>query len=144
TAAGSLGGAVVPQVVARGDRRRALLQVIVAVTIVSFAAIAVVHSVGFVAVALAVEGFVLLAALPVVLDWFELHSGPERAGAAIGFLLLAGNLGGVVLVLIVQGVIGNPYLSLAALSVAGLAGLALSARLPASTQGKPWPWSQTS
>jgi len=137
TVAGILGAAVVPQAVAKRDRRRALLQVTVAVTIVSFAAIAVVHPVGFVAVVLALEGFVLLAALPVVLDWSELHTGPERAGAAVGFLLLAGNLGGVVLVLIVQGVIGNPYLSLAALSVAGLAGLALSTKLPASTQERP-------
>jgi len=72
-----------------------------------------------------------------VLDWSELHSGPERAGAAVGFLLLAGNLGGVILVLIVQGVIGNPYLSLAALSVAGVAGLAVSAKLPASAQEGP-------
>src|SRR5262249_12788659 len=72
TVAGILGAAVVPQAVAKRDRRRALLQVTVAVTIVSFAAIAVVHPVGFVAVVLAVEGFVLLAALPVVLDWSEL------------------------------------------------------------------------
>jgi hypothetical protein len=80
-------------------------------------------------VALFAEGFVLLAALPVVLDWSELHTGPERAGEAVGFLLLAGNLGGVVLVLIIQGVIGNPYLSLGVLSLAGLAGLVLSTRL---------------
>jgi predicted MFS family arabinose efflux permease len=131
TVAGILGAAVVPQAVAGRDRRRALLQATVCVTIVAFAVIAALHPVGFIAVALFVEGFVLLAALPVVLDWSELHSGPERAGAAVGFLLLAGNLGGVVLVLIVQGVIGNPYLSLGALSVAGLAGLALAARLPA-------------
>ena len=98
TVAGILGAAVVPQAVARRDRRRALLQVTVGVTIVAFAVIAVAHPVGFVAVALFAEGFVLLAALPVVLDWSELHTGPERAGAAVGFLLLAGNLGGVVLV----------------------------------------------
>jgi hypothetical protein len=73
----------------------------------------------------------------VVLDWSELVTGPERAGAAVGFLLLAGNLGGVVLVLIVQGVIGNPYLSLGVLSVAGLAGLVQSMKLPAATQGRP-------
>jgi hypothetical protein len=121
--------------VARRDRRRALLQVTVGVTIVAFAVIAVLHPVGFVAVALFVEGFVLLAALPVVLDWSELHTGPERAGSAVGFLLLAGNLGGVVLVLVVQGVIGNPYLSLGALSLAGLAGLVLSTRLPAHVAG---------
>ena len=135
TVAGILGAAVMPQAVARRDRRRALLQVTVGVTIVAFALLTVVHPVGFVAVILFVEGFVLLAALPVVLDWSELHTGPERAGAAVGFLLLAGNLGGVVLVLIVQGVIGNPYLSLLALSVAGLAGLALSTRLPARVTG---------
>jgi predicted MFS family arabinose efflux permease len=135
TAAGILGAAVVPQAVAGRDRRRALLQVTVGVTVVAFALIAVLHPVGFVAVAMFAEGFVLLAALPVVLDWSELHTGPERAGAAVGFLLLAGNLGGVVLVLVVQGVIGDPYLSLGALSVAGLAGLALATRLPARLAG---------
>jgi len=133
--AGILGAAVVPQAVARRDQRRALLQVTVGVTIVAFAVITVVHPVGFVAVALFAEGFVLLAALPVVLDWSELHTGPERAGAAVGFLLLAGNLGGVILVLIIQGVIGNPYLSLGVLSVAGVAGLVLSTRLPAHVSG---------
>ena len=126
TVAGILGAAVVPQAVAKRDRRRALLQITVGVTAMAFLAIAALHSVAFVGVVLFVEGFVLLAALPVVLDWSELHTGPERAGAAVGFLLLAGNLGGVVLVLIVQGLIANPYLSLGALSVAGLAGLALS------------------
>ena len=133
TVAGILGAAVVPQAVAKRDRRRALLQITVGVTALAFLAIAALHSVAFVGVVLFVEGFVLLAALPVVLDWSELHTGPERAGAAVGFLLLAGNLGGVVLVLIVQGLIANPYLSLGALSVAGLAGLALSTRLPART-----------
>ena len=56
------------------------------------------------------------------------------AGAA-GFLLLAGNLGGVVLALIVQAVVGNPYLSLGVLVLAGLAGLALATRLPARGTG---------
>ena len=55
----------------------------------------------------------------------------------MGFLLLAGNLGGVVLVLIVQGLISNPYLSLGALSVAALAGLALSTWLPARIADDP-------
>jgi hypothetical protein len=41
----------------------------------------------------------------------------------------------VVLVLIVQGVISDPYLSLGALSVAGLAGLVLATRLPARLAG---------
>ncbi len=131
TVAGILGAAVLPQAAANRDRRRTMLQVTVAVTAVVFLAIAAWHGLIFIGIMLAVEGFVLLAALPVALDWSELHSGPERAGAAVGFLLLAGNLGGVVLLLIVQGVIGNPYLSLGVLSVAALGGLALSTRLPA-------------
>jgi hypothetical protein len=101
------------------------------VTAVAFAVLAGVHDPAVGGVVLFVAGFFLLAGLPVVLDWSELHAGAERAGAAAGFLLLAGNLGGVVLVLIIQLVIGNPYLSLGALSVAGVAGLVLATRLPA-------------
>ena len=90
-----------------------------------------------------VAGFFLLAGLPVVLDWSELHAGPERAAGAAGFLLLAGNLGGVILALLVQAVIGNAYLSLGALAVVCLAGLALATRLPAhgaaTTQQAPVP-----
>ena len=133
TAAGILGAAVLPQAVATRDRRRALLQTAVSVTVLAFLAIALVHNAAFIGCVLFVEGFFLLAALPVVLDWSELHAGPERAGAAVGFLLLAGNLGGVVLVLILQGLIGNPYLSLGALSAAALAGAVLATRLPART-----------
>ena len=135
TAAGILGAAVLPQAAATRDRRRALLQTAVSVTVLAFAAIALLHNVAFIGCVLFVEGFFLLAALPVVLDWSELHAGPERAGAAVGFLLLAGNLGGVVLVLILQGLIGNPYASLGALSVAALAGAVLATRLPARTAG---------
>ena len=51
--------------------------------------------------ALAVEGVVLLACLSVTLEWSEVHVGPARAGSAVGTLLLAGKLGGVVLVLAV-------------------------------------------
>ncbi len=131
TVAGILGAAMLPQAAAKRDRRRTMLQVTVAVTAVVFAVIALWHGVVVTGVALAVEGVVLLAALPVALDWSELHTGPERAGSAVGFLLLAGNLGGVVLLLIVQAVIGSPYASLGVLALAALGGLALSTRLPA-------------
>ena len=131
TVAGIGGAAVLPQAVASRDRRRAMLGGVIEVTVLAFVAVAAVHPIVFIGCALAVEGFVLLAGLPVALDWSELHAGPERAGAAAGFLLLAGNLGGVVLVLFVQALIGNPYLALGALSAAALPGLVLAARLPA-------------
>jgi hypothetical protein len=73
----------------------------------------------------------LLAGLVVGLGLSARRAVPERAAGAAGFLLLSGNLGGVILVLAVQAVIGNPYLSLGALCVICLAGLALTTRLPA-------------
>jgi predicted MFS family arabinose efflux permease len=135
TVGGIAGGALLPGIVARRDQRRSMLEVATVVSGVAFAVIAAVHSPVLGGVVLFAAGFFLLAGLPVVLDWSELHAGPERAGAAAGFLLLAGNLGGVVLVLIVQAVLGNPYLSLSALSVTCLAGFALATRLPARGAG---------
>ncbi len=84
TGAGILGAAILPEAAAQRDRRRAMLLVTVGVTAIAFGAIAVWHSVVFIDIVLFIEGFVLLAALPVVLDWSELHTGPERAGAAAG------------------------------------------------------------
>ncbi len=133
TAGGIVGAALLPDVVARRDQRRRLLEIAVVVTAVAFAVMAGVHSPAVGGVVLFVAGFFLLAGLPVVLDWSEQHAGPERAGGAAGFLLLSGNLGGVVLALIVQAVVGNAYLSLGALSVICLAGLAVATRLPART-----------
>jgi len=135
TVGGIAGGALLPGIVARRDQRRNMLEVAVAVSGVAFAVIATAHSPVLGGALLFVSGFFLLAGLPVVLDWSELHSGPERAGGAAGFLLLSGNLGGVVLVLIIQAAIGNPYVSLGALSTACLAGLALATRLPAGGAG---------
>jgi predicted MFS family arabinose efflux permease len=131
TVGGIAGAALLPGIVARRDQRRSMLEVAVVVTAVAFAVMAAVHNPVADGAVLFVAGFFLLAGLPVVLDWSELHAGPERAGGAAGFLLLAGNLGGVVLALIVQAVVGNPYLSLGVLVLAGLAGLVLATRLPA-------------
>jgi MFS family permease len=131
TVAGILGAAALPEAAATRDRRRALLITAVLVTAAAFAVVAAWPRAAVMAVALFAAGFFLLAGLPVVLDWSELHTGPERSGAAAGFLLLAGNLGGVILVLIVQALITSPYLSLGALGVTALAGAALATRLPA-------------
>jgi predicted MFS family arabinose efflux permease len=130
TVGGIAGGALLPGIVARRNQRRGMLEVALSVSAAAFAVLAVAHDPAVGGVALFTAGFFLLAGLPVVLDWSELHAGPERAGGAAGFLLLAGNLGGVVLVLIIQAMIGNPYLSLGALLVSCLAGLVLAGRLP--------------
>ena len=72
-----------------------------------------------------------MTCLPVVLDWSAIHAGIAREGAAAGFLLMAGNLGGVVLVLVIQVLMGNAYVPLAALAVIGVGlGLPLALALP--------------
>jgi MFS family permease len=137
TVVGILGAAVLPGAAARYDHRRTVLLTTIAVTMLAFLGIAVVHNLLFIGVALALEGFVLLAGLPVALDWSELHVGPAKAGTATGFLLLAGNLGGTVLVLLVQAVVGNPYLALGVLAVVAVPGLILAAQLPRTVTPQP-------
>ena len=130
TLAGVFGAAVLPTAAARADRRRSVLIAALGVSAISFLAIAAIHNVVWLGVWLFATGFVLLAALPVVLDWADVHAGSERQGGAVGFLMMAGNLGGLILVLAVQTVIGNAYLALGALAVVTLLGLPVALRLP--------------
>jgi len=131
TLAGVFGAALLPTAVASRDRRRAMLISALAVSALAFVAMALNHNVIWLGAWLFLDGFVLLASLPVVLDWSEVHAGPERQGAAVGFLMMAGNLGGLVLVLATQVVIGNPYLALGLLAVVAVAGVPVALRLPA-------------
>jgi MFS family permease len=133
TFAGILGAAVLPTLAARSDRRRLMLIAALVVSAIAFMAVAAIHNVVWIGVWLFADGFVLLAALPVVLDWSGAHAGAERQGAAVGFLMMAGNLGGLILVLVIQPVIGNAYVSLGALAVIALLGLPITLRLPART-----------
>jgi len=130
TFAGIVGAAVLPTSIAARNRRREMLLAALVVSAVSFVAIAVNHNVFWLGAWLFAQGFLLLASLPVVLDWSDVHAGPERQGAAVGFLMMSGNLGGLLLVLVVQALIGNPYLALGALAVVAVAGLPVVLRLP--------------
>ena len=131
TVAGLLGTAVLPDLAARRDRRRTVLLTTTALAVVVFPLVSVLPNAWLVGLALAVVGFFLLACLPIALDWSELEAGPERAATATGFLLLAGNLGGAVLVLAVQVVVGNPYVALGAFAALALPGVLVASRLPA-------------
>ncbi len=105
--------------------------------VVTFPLVSVLPTLWLVAAALAVVGFFLLAGLPIALDWSELEAGPERAATATGFLLLAGNLGGAILVLVVQVVVGNPYLALGAFAVLAVPGVIVASRLPVARRVAP-------
>jgi MFS family permease len=133
TFAGIVGAAVIPTAAARSGRRRTALIAALIVSAAAFGAIAIVHNVVWMGVWMFAAGLVLLAALPVVLDWSGVHAGPELQGSAVGFLLMAGNLGGLLLVLAVQAAIGNSYLALGLLAAITLAGLPVALALPART-----------
>ena len=133
TFAGVLGAAVLPSPVAVRDRRRAMLVAALVISAVAFTAMALSQNPIWLGIWLFGEGFLLLASLPVVLDWSEIHAGPERQGASVGFLMMAGNLGGLVLVLVEQAIITNAYVALALLAAVSLAGIPVALRLPRVT-----------
>jgi MFS family permease len=130
TAGGIVGAAILPPFVAARHQRRPMLVLALAFSAVAFAATDLRHDVVWLTVWLFATGFLLMACLPVVLDWSAVHAGSAREGAAAGFLLMSGNLGGVVLVLIVQAVMGNAYLPFAVLAAIGILGLPLAFGLP--------------
>ena len=83
--------------------------------------------------ALAVEGFVLLACLPVALEWSEVHvPGPPGRAPATGALLLAGTLGGVVPGLLVPALVATPYAAMLVMAATPLPGTAGAHGLPAT------------
>jgi len=134
TFAGVIGAATLPSAVAARDQRRTMLVAALVLSAVAFGAMAAIHNVVWLGVWLFADGVLLLACLPVVLDWSEVHAGPERQGAAVGFLMMAGNLGGLLLVLAVQPAIGNAYIALGIMAVAALVGIPVALRLPARTR----------
>jgi len=134
TFAGVIGAATLPSAVAARDQRRTMLVAALVLSAVAFGAMAAIHNVVWLGVWLFADGVLLLACLPVVLDWSEVHAGPERQGAAVGFLMMAGNLGGLLLVLAVQPAIANAYIALGIMAVAALVGIPVALRLPARTR----------
>jgi predicted MFS family arabinose efflux permease len=85
------------------------------------------------AVALVAIGLTLLPALPIVMTASERIAG-RLAGTAGAIVWLAGNLGGLVVALIVQALVHHPFPAFAALAVVALLGLPLVLRLPGAGQ----------
>ncbi len=78
-------------------------------------------------------GVVLLPALPVILTRAEQLAG-GLAGTAGAIVWMAGNLGGLVVALIVQVLVHEPLAAFLAMAAVSLLGLPLAARLaPART-----------
>jgi predicted MFS family arabinose efflux permease len=129
--AGVLGCAALPALVARRGAERGFLRTVVVVSVAGCIALAALPWLAARAAALAVMGIVLLPALPVVLTASEQLAGPSAAGSAGAIVWMAGNLGGLVVALIVQALVHHDVAAFLALGAVSLTGLAFISRVPA-------------
>lgn len=126
--AGVIGCAVIaPPVVGRGAER-SFMRCVVVVSAVGCLALGLMPWLGARAVVIAVMGLFMLPALPVILTATERLAG-RSAGTAGAIVWMAGNLGGLVVALIVQVLVHHPLGAFMAMAVVSLLGLPLAARL---------------
>jgi predicted MFS family arabinose efflux permease len=125
--AGTIGCALIPGAVLRRGAERRFMLAAVTLAFVGCAALAVPWLAGR-GLALVVIGAALLPALPIVLTEVERIAG-AAAGTAGAIVWLAGNLGGLLVALLVQILVHEPVAAFFALAAVALAGLPVAARV---------------
>lgn len=127
--AGMIGSAALPPLLARRGAEPAFMRTAILVSTVGCVALAATSSLGARAAVLAAMGFVLLPALPVIISLAERLAG-RAAGTAGAIVWMAGNLGGLVVALIVQALVHDPTAAFLTMAAVILAGLPFAARFP--------------
>lgn len=121
--AGVAGCAISPPIVARRAGQRTYLTAAVLLVATAMVVLSIAHRlVPLDFLVIAAVGFLLLAALPVILELIERRIG-DAGGVATGILLLMGNLGGLLVAIAVGLVSGLPaaaFLLLAGVTLCGL------------------------
>ncbi len=126
--AGVIGCALLaPAVMARGAERR-YLRWVVLVSGAGCIALGAMPWIGARAAVIVVMGFVMLPALPVILTATERLAG-SAAGTAGAIVWMAGNLGGLVVALIVQALVHHSLDAFIAMAVVSFMGLPLVAKV---------------
>lgn len=121
TFAGVLGSIVMPDAVAARGGERSFLQIASIVCAGSLALMGLITGIIGVTAALVIAiGWFLLSSLPVLLELTERRAGAAGASAA-GAIWLAGNLGGIVLAVIVQLLTDHPSAAFGAMALVTLA-----------------------
>jgi predicted MFS family arabinose efflux permease len=134
--AGILGCAVLPPLIARRRAERSFMRATVLVACLGSVALGAMPWLGARALAIAVMGVVLLPALPVILTAAEQLAG-AAAGTAGAIVWMAGNLGGLVVALLVQVLVHHPLAAFLAMAAVSLLGLPLIARLTSLASEEP-------
>ncbi len=125
---GMVGCAVLPPLVDRRGAERTFMRAAAAAAILGPALLAVAGPVVARAIVLAAMGFVLLPALPIILTAAERLSGQALAGTSGAIVWLAGNLGGLLVALVVQVLVHHPTLAFLAMAAVSLPAIALAER----------------
>jgi cyanate permease len=134
--AGILGCAVLPPLVARRRAERGFMRATVLVACLGCVTLGATPWLGVRALAIAAMGVVLLPALPVILTAAEQLAG-AAAGTAGAIVWMAGNLGGLVVALLVQVLVHHPVAAFMAMAAVSLLGLPLAARLTSPAGEEP-------
>jgi predicted MFS family arabinose efflux permease len=131
--AGIAGCALLPPLLARRRAERAFMLSAVLTSALGSAALGAASMLGVRAGVIVAMGFVMLPALPVVLTAAERLAG-SAAGTAGAIVWMAGNLGGLVVALIVQVLVHEPLAAFLAMAAVSLLGVPLAARFPSSVR----------
>jgi predicted MFS family arabinose efflux permease len=126
--AGIVGCAVLPPAIARRRGERGFMRAVALIAASGCAALGLAPWLGARAVAIVAMGAVLLPALPVVLTMTEQLAG-AGAGTAAAIVWMAGNLGGLVVALLVQALVHEPLAAFLLMGGVLLLALPLAARL---------------
>lgn len=106
TVAGIFGAAIVPQLASRRGKRKLVVSVIIVASLISLLAAGFSRNIFLIGGLLAIEGFFLLAGLPIIIEWAESATPPQHQGRVTNLLMLTGNAGG--LVMIAMGYVTQP------------------------------------
>jgi len=126
--AGTIACAVLPPLVAGRNAERGFMRSAVLIGCGGCVVLGVASWVGVQALAIVAIGIVLLPALPIILTAAEQLAG-AAAGTAGAIVWMAGNLGGLVVALLVQVLVHHPLAAFLAMAGVALLGLPLAARL---------------
>ena len=129
--AGVVGCAVLAPVVSKRQLERPYMFTAVAVTVAGCLVCGASMSLAVRAVILVAIGLLLLSALPIVLTATERLAGP-LAGTAAAIVWMAGNLGGLVVAVLVQVLVHHTFGAFAAMATVAALGFPLASRLPHS------------
>jgi predicted MFS family arabinose efflux permease len=133
--AGTVACAMLPPLVAGRHAERSFMRGAVLVGCCGCVALGVSSWLGVQALAIVAIGIVLLPALPIILTAAEQLAG-AAAGTAGAIVWMAGNLGGLIVALLVQILVHHPLAAFLAMAGVALLGLPLAARLTSPLAGE--------